>query len=163
MGMSIEILLLIIAFLLAISGLLGSFLPVIPGPPLAFLGLLCMYFTPHFSPERNVLWLHLILSTAITLFDYVIPVLGSRWFGGSKAGSRGAMLGLIVGLFAGPMGIILGPFLGSFLGELYTNAPVKKAFRAAMGSFLGFLTGVFLKASYAIYVIILMIKLLVNN
>ncbi|MGB5698678.1 DUF456 family protein, partial [Muriicola sp.] len=45
----------------------------------------------------------------------------------------------------GLLGIIIWPFIGAFLGELLNKADQKSAFKAAFGSFIGFLTGTFLK------------------
>ena len=57
----------------------------------------------------------------------------------------GASIGLVTGLFFGPAGIILGPFLGAVMGELSDHSDSKRAFKAAIGSFIGILAGVFLK------------------
>ena len=74
--------------------------------------------------------------------DYVLPIWTTRKFGGSKRGVWGATIGLLVGLFFGPWGIIIGPFLGAFIGEMTANNDHNKAFRSAVGSFVGFLVGV---------------------
>jgi uncharacterized protein YqgC (DUF456 family) len=81
----------------------------------------------------------------VTLLDYIIPVYGTKKFGGTKYGVWGCMLGLLAGFWMGPVGIIIGPFVGAFVGEWLANRNSDKALRAAIGSFIGFLTGTVLK------------------
>jgi uncharacterized protein YqgC (DUF456 family) len=77
--------------------------------------------------------------------DYVIPLFGTKTFGGTKYGIWGCTIGLIAGFWMGPVGIIVGPFLGAFIGEVIYNNNTNQAFKAAWGSFLGFLFGTLLK------------------
>lgn len=153
-----ETLLYTLAFLAAIVGILGSFLPILPGPPLAWLGLLCLYFIPEAGVSSRELSLHAAVVAGISVLDYYIPVWGTKQFGGTKAGVRGATIGLVLGLFFAPLGIILGPFIGALLGELAAGTNQQQAWRSAMGSFLGFLAGTFLKLAYAIYVLWMIIS-----
>ena len=74
-----------------------------------------------------------------------MPIYGTKRFGGTKYGIWGCTIGLLAGLFFPPWGIILGPFVGALLGELAGNANADHAFKAALGSFLGFLFGTLLK------------------
>ncbi len=85
------------------------------------------------------------MTIVVTLLDYIVPVWGTKKFGGSKYGTRGATVGLIIGLFLGPLGIIVGPFIGAFVGELIFKDDIRYALRAGFGSLLGFLTGIGLK------------------
>lgn len=142
-----DIFLLIIGFLLAILGIVGAFLPVLPGPITSWLGLLLLHLTSVIPMDWTFLGITLAIAIAIWLIDYVIPAMGTKKFGGTKYGVIGSMVGLVVGLFFfPPFGIIIGPFLGAFLGEMIqdSNEP-KKALRAAFGSFIGFLTSTLLK------------------
>lgn len=85
----------------------------------------------------------------ISVLDYLIPIWGTKKFGGSKAGVMGSTIGLIVGIFFGPLGIILGPFAGALLGELLVNkTEFKGAMKSATGSFIGFLLSTGLKLIY---------------
>lgn len=147
-----ETVLLALAFLLATTGLLGSFLPVLPGPPLSFLGLAVLWFTEQHQPSTSLLGTHFIAATVITLLDYYVPIYGTRHFGGSQAGTRGATVGLVIGLFLGPLGIVLGPFIGALLAEMMAGTRINRAFRSALGAFLGFLAGVLMKVAYALIV-----------
>ena len=141
-----DIVLLVIGFVLMFVGILGSFLPVLPGPTVSWVGLLLLHLTKAVPQDWWFLGTTLAVAILIFALDYVIPAIGTKKFGGTKAGMIGTTIGLIVGLIAPiPGGIIIGPFVGAFIGELSNKADKKTAAKAAFGSFLGFLTGTFLK------------------
>ena len=144
-----ELFWLILAAVLILTGLIGSVLPVLPGPPLAYGGLLLMHFS---GPNYRIMpWLLIslgIITAAVAVLDYLMPSLGTKYFGGSKYGSRGSTIGLVIGVFTswlGPWGIIIGPFLGALIGELIYGQPVNLALKSATGSLLGFLGGTVMK------------------
>lgn len=141
-----DYILLVVAALLIVLGLLGCILPVIPGPPLSFGGLLILHFTQWGPIDSNLLlWLG-IAATLVTVLDFVFPVWATKRFGGSKRGVWGSTIGLVIGLlFFPPIGIIIGPFLGAFIGEITANQSQRNAIKSAIGSFVGFLLGTGLK------------------
>ena len=146
-----DIALIVLGFLLVCLGILGSFLPVLPGPPVSWLGLLMIYLTKSVPMNWWFLGITLFFAILIFILDYIIPAVGTKKFGGSRAGMIGTTIGLIVGIIAPiPFGIIIGPFAGALIGELSNQVDSKKAIKAAFGSFLGFLTGTFLKFLVAI-------------
>lgn len=140
-----DILLIILALCCLLLGLAGCLLPALPGPPVAYVGLLLLHLTErvHFSTLQLLLWLLAVI--ALQVLDYFIPMLGSRYSGGSRWGSRGCLVGTLVGLFFLPWGIVLGPFLGAFFGELLGGSETRRALRSGIGSLLGFLLGTVLK------------------
>ncbi len=142
-----EYILLIVSFILIIMGTAGSFLPALPGPPLAWLGLLTLHFTKGIEMNYWALGITLALTIVMVVLDYVIPAKGTKRFGGSKYGIWGTNIGLIVGLLAPvPGGFIIGPFMGAFIGEiLFDQNDLKRAFKAATGSFIGFIASTFMK------------------
>ena len=141
-----DILLLIIGFLIVLTGILGSILPVLPGPIASWAGLLLLYLTKAIPMNWTVLGITFGVAILVSIIDYVLPILGTKKFGGSNYGVNGAMVGLLFGIFFGPLGIIAGPFLGAFFGELLKDhKDSKKAFKAAVGSFIGFLSSTLLK------------------
>ena len=97
--------------------------------------------------------------------DYIIPSIGAKKFGGSKAGVIGSTLGTIIGIiFLGPIGIIIGAFLGAFVGELSKNrSNTRIAFKAAIGTLIGYLGGIILKLSIVIVFSIKFFKIIINN
>jgi len=134
-----------LAIILLLLGIIGCLAPVLPGPPLSYLGLFLLHLTK-FADFSNTLLITLAaIVVVVSILDYVVPVWGTKKFGGSKYGTRGATVGLIIGLFLGPPGIIIGPFIGAFVGELIFKDDMKYAIKAGFGSLLGFLTGVGLK------------------
>ncbi|MFS4466795.1 DUF456 domain-containing protein [Maribacter sp. 2210JD10-5] len=146
-----DIALLIVGFIFMLIGILGSFLPILPGPPVSWIGLLLLHLTNAVSMNWWFLGITLTVALVIFALDYIIPAIGTKKFGGTRAGMIGTTIGLIVGLLAPiPGGIIIGPFIGAFLGELSAKADNKTALKAAFGSFLGFLTGTFMKFVVAI-------------
>jgi len=152
-----DTLLYIIALTAALIGAAGSFLPILPGPPIAWAALLLLYFFPGNTFTTQTIIVHGLIVAGITVLDYFIPIWGTKRFGGTKSGERGSMVGLLLGLFTPPLGIIIGPFLGAFVGELIQGSSRNQALKSAIGSFLGFLAGVFLKLAYCLYVIWLII------
>lgn len=137
--------LLTVGILLIIIGLIGCIIPVIPGPPLSFLGMLSLEYTRWGGFESDLLWTFGLLAIAVTVLDYIVPIWGTKKFGGSKAGVWGASIGLVIGLFLGPIGIILGPFAGAFIGEMTQQNETSKALKASLGALFGLLMGVGLK------------------
>jgi len=138
-----EIILLIIAFVLLAAGILGAVLPVLPGPPLSYAGLLLLHWSGFgkFPLVFFVVWAG--ITAIVTIMDYFLPTLMTKQFGGSRAASIGSILGLIAGIFLfPPAGMIVGPFLGAYAGELiHNNANGAKAFKVALGAFFAFLVG----------------------
>ena len=140
-----DILWMIVGSLFVLVGFIGCFLPVLPGPPLAYLGLLIQQLrsNPAFTTKQLLIWL--VVVAAVTILDYWIPIYGTKKFGGTKSGVWGATIGLLAGFFLGPLGIIIGPFVGAFIGELLADQSSGQALKAAWGSFVGFLFGTVLK------------------
>jgi uncharacterized protein YqgC (DUF456 family) len=144
-----DITLAVLGALLVLIGFFGSILPVLPGPPISWAGFLLLRWTSYADDRgtgyENTLWILLFFVIVVTILDYVVPIMGTKKFGGSKRGVWGATIGVVVGLFFGPLGIIIGPFLGAYIGEISTGKKEKEALRAAWGSFVGFMLGVGLK------------------
>ena len=154
--------LLALAIVLMIAGIAGCLLPVLPGPPLSYLGLVVLHFTKFADISRNLFIILAIVAIVVTVIDYVVPIWGTRRFGGSKYGMRGATVGLIIGLFLGPFGIIIGPFIGAVVGELLFKDDIKYALKAGFGSLLGFLTGVGLKLAASLLITFYFVKALIE-
>jgi uncharacterized protein YqgC (DUF456 family) len=146
-----DIILIVIAALFMLLGILGSFLPVLPGPITSWVGLLIIHFTDAIPMNTTFLVVTFIIAACIWILDYIIPAIGTKRFGGSKYGMIGTTLGLIIGLLSPiPGGIIIGPFVGALAGELINKNNSKVAIKAAFGSFIGFITSTFLKFIVAI-------------
>ena len=140
-----ETLWIIFGFILILTGLIGSFLPVLPGPPISFVGLLLLHFLGEYQVSTTLLITYAVLSGILLILDYYLPVWTTKKFGGSNAGQGGATIGVLLGLFSGIWGIIIGPLIGAYVGELLIGRNNQDAWQSAKGAFLGFLLGTGLK------------------
>ncbi|WP_424495180.1 DUF456 domain-containing protein [Salinimicrobium sp. GXAS 041] len=141
-----DLILLVLAAVLLFTGMLGSFLPVLPGVPLSWVGLLLFYLTSVVPMNYLFLGVTLLVTIVVVVLQYAIPALGSKYFGGSKKGMIGATLGLVVGIFIPiPFGIIIGAFAGAFIGEIINKSDSRTATKAAFGSFIGLLASTFME------------------
>ena len=149
-----DIFLIILSALCLCIGFLGCFLPILPGPPISYVGLLLLHFTDRiqFTVTELLVWFAIMIVAQI--LDSVVPALGSKYSGGSKQGSWGAFIGSIIGLFFLPWGLIVGPFLGAVIGELLGNQNLLRALKSGIGSLLGFLFGTVLKCIVSLYFIV---------
>jgi uncharacterized protein YqgC (DUF456 family) len=156
-----DYILVIIGVIIMILGIIGCLVPVLPGPPLNFIGLLLLHFTRFGHFTTLTLMIFAGIAVVVTVLDYLVPIWGTRKFGGSKYGTRGAAIGLIIGFFLGPVGIIIGPLLGAFTGEMIFKDDFKYAMKAGFGSLVGFLTGVGLKLAASFIMTFYFVKALI--
>tara|TARA_B100000767_G_C19770873_1_gene539929 strand:+ start:523 stop:1011 length:489 start_codon:yes stop_codon:yes gene_type:complete len=141
-----DIIILTSSFVLICLGIIGSFLPILPGPLTSWGGLFLIHNHSQVPENSSFVWITMGVALVLFFMDYFIPAIGTKKFGGTKYGAYGASIGLIIGLlFLGPFGILIGPFSGAYFGELLKNKNQKKALKSALGSLLGFLSGVFIK------------------
>lgn len=158
----------ILAIVLALVGVVGAIVPGIAGPPFSFLGLLMVSFVDGIEYSTQFLVVMGIIGAIIFVLDYVVPVWGTKTLGGTKAGTRGSTIGLILGLLItmvfpiGFIAVLLGPFIGAYIGEKNSGTDDRLAWRSAFGSFVGFLTGTFMKLVYASVCIYYIIKDLIS-
>ena len=156
-----DILLIVFAFLLLVAGIAGCVLPLLPGPPLAYAGMLLLHLTDkvHFTTPQLVIWLVVVI--VLQVVDYITPLLGSKYSGGTSFGNRGCMAGTLLGLFFMPWGVIVGPFIGAVAGEMIGGQDLPHAIRAGIGTLLGFLVGTLLKVIVCFYFLVQGISVLI--
>lgn len=136
----------ILAGVLLLAGLIGTVLPVLPGPPIAWAGLLAAHFSSYSQIEIWILIATGIAAVFVTVIDNIFPSVMTKKAGGSKAATWGCTIGLIVSFFLGPIFILIAPFAGAFIGEMiHDSSDAKRALKAAFGAFKGFLLGTGLK------------------
>ncbi|MEW6663564.1 MAG: DUF456 domain-containing protein [Bacillota bacterium] len=146
-----DILALGLAILLFIIGLLGIFLPALPGVVLIYAGMILYGFLTGFAllDAWFFIWQGLALGVTF-LIDYLAAVIGVKRYGGSRYAVWGAVLGIFLGIMLlGPFGAILGPFFGAVLGEVLRGTALEQAVRVGFGTLLGFLGGSLLKLGIA--------------
>ena len=134
----------ILAACLTAVGILGCFIPVVPGPLLSYCGVLCLLLTDA-PPPMTALVAFGAATIVVSILDYVIPMVGAKHFNCSRLGVWGAAIGTMAGLFFFPLGLVLGPFLGAFIAELVVKKSVADAALGGIGALLGFLASVFIK------------------
>lgn len=149
-----DVLIYVLSFLLLVGGIAGCVLPILPGPPLGYAGLLLLHFTGRadFSTVQLVTWL--IIVVILQVIDFITPLLGSKYTGGSEFGNRGCVAGTLIGMFFLPWGIIVGPFIGAVAGEMLGGSDLAHAIRAGFGSLIGFLVGTLLKVIVCFYFLV---------
>ncbi len=136
-----------IGILLLLLGFLGSILPILPRPPLSFIGLLLYALIQNFSPPLtlSLMIVLLIITIGVTIIDYLLPLIGAKRYGTSKWGVLGAVGGMIIGTFFSPFGLIPGAFIGAILMEWFVSRDKRQALKAGWGVMVGTLLGMGLK------------------
>lgn len=119
-----------------LAGLVGCFLPVIPGPAIAYASLFALFAFG--CPLTTQLTIGAGVLTVVTLVDYILPSVCAKRFKCSGWGVFGCFAGSLVGLFFMPLGIVLGPFLGTIAGELIAGKNLAASVRGGFGALLGF-------------------------
>lgn len=150
MDPSLQILLWLLAALLIVAGFAGLILPMLPGIPLVFAGLVLLAWAEDFAYVGG---LTLALLGVLALLSYGIDLLasalGAKRFGASPRAVTGAAIGAFVGIFFGLPGILLGPFVGAVIGEFSGRTTLRAATHAGIGAALGLLFGALLKIALA--------------
>lgn len=151
-----------IGLLMAVLAVVGSVIPVIPGPPLGFAALLVISFAKSWEPFSS--WFLIAtggLTLLVSILDYLLPAEGARRYGASRFGVIGAILGMAVGfLVMPPLGIVLGALLGAVAGELLANKGGREAMRAGWGVFLGFVVSAAIRLSFSLAMLFFCVKAL---
>ncbi len=132
----------IIGAILTVTGLSGLLLPIVPGAPVLFLGLLFGAWAEDF--QHIGLWTLLVLAAMAVItyaIEFAASVVGVKKYGGSKRAMAGAVLGGVAGLFLGIPGILFGPLVGAVIGELSMQRSLDEASRAGFGTVVGMAIG----------------------
>jgi len=142
----IETILIILGLLISVSGLIGCIIPAIPGPPLTFLSLIILELAidSAFTLEFFILWF--VITIAVTLLDYILPIMGAKVYKASSFGIWGSIFGMISGiLFFPPFGMILGLFAGAVIGEIIAGKEEWQAIQVGTATFLASVLMIFIK------------------
>ena len=146
-----EALAIVVAALFFVAGLAGTVLPMQPGVPLIFIGMLVYGYMTGFATLDLSFFMVQGIATALTfIVDYAATAVGTRKYGGSRQAAVGAVLGTMLGAVTlGPVGLVAGCFFGAMVGELLCGKPPEQAVRAGVGSLVGFLGAVVSKLANA--------------
>lgn len=157
-----DLFLIILGGICLLVGLAGCIVPMLPGPPVSYVGIFLLHLTEkvQFNTTQLVIWLVLVI--AVQVIDYFVPMMGTKKFGGTKWGTWGCLIGTFLGLFIfPPWGIILGPFAGAVIGELLGGKQTEHAVRAGFGAFVGFVFGTVMKFALCGWFIFVFIRALI--
>lgn len=150
----------IVCLILLFLGILGTFLPVLPGLLLSFAGLLIYKFGTDADLSMIYIWAFGILTAASAVLNYIIPAKTNKKYGGTTWGSIGSVIGTIVGMFIPiPLGFLIGMFAGVFIGELlHDSKDMDKALKSTKGAFIGFIygTGFSLVVGVAMFLVVVL-------
>ncbi|MGR2662761.1 DUF456 domain-containing protein [Chromobacterium haemolyticum] len=139
-----------LAALLIVAGLAGTMLPIIPGLPLMFGGLLLAAWLDNFNHLGAISLIIMALLTALGLvIDFFAGLLGAKASGASSQALWGAFIGGIVGMFFGLAGVLLGPLVGAVIGEFIARKDAFQAGKVGIGTFIGFIVGAVAKIACA--------------
>ncbi len=123
-------------------GLAGVILPVLPGIPIIFAGILFYALVTWFhTVTLELVFIFAGLAVCGLLVDYFSQYFSVKKMGGGRAGAIGAVIGLIIGIFLGWVWILVLPFVFAVVFELIAGRREIQALKAGTGAFLGLLFG----------------------
>ena len=138
----------VLAILLIVVGVIGAFLPGVPGTPAMFGGMLLAAWIDNFS---RIGWITLIvlgvLAALAFAVDIAASVIAARRVGASRLALIGAAIGAVIGLFFGIVGILIAPFIGAVAGELLSRRPLGSAARVGAATWIGLAVASIAKAA----------------
>lgn len=155
----VEIALIAIGIVLLLAGLVGCILPVLPGPPISYVGMILLWWARDWDAE-SFGWPAMVvlgvLTVLVTVLDLVVPAWGAKRYGASRSGVWLSVLGMLVGmLFFPPFGMIVGAFAGALAGELLVGKREGEAAKAAWGVFVGTMAGIGLKLAVSMAIAVI--------
>lgn len=155
----VDILLWILIVVMFLLSFVGLIYPIIPSVLVIWVGFLVYQFGINGDELGYIFWTIMVIFTVIL---FVADILANSYFvkkfGGSKWGERGAAVAVIVGSFIiPPFGIIIIPFIAVFIIEVIQKRTITEAFKASIGSLLGFLGGTLAKVIIQLVMIVLFV------
>ena len=146
-----DVLFAILAGITLAAGIVGSVLPIIPGPPLVFFSLILLCFGYGWDVFSLAFLITMgVIAAGVTITDFLLPNVVAKKRGASKAGTIGSLLGMFAGMaLIPPLGLFVGAYAGAVIGELSFGKDRKNALRAGWGVFLGSFLSMTLKLCYA--------------
>jgi len=141
---------------LFLLGIVGIFVPVVPGIGLVFGGVLLYAIATGFETISTATVIVFgVLTLLAWLADYMGAAIGAKYGGGKGPTVIGSMLGALLGLiFGGPVGLFVGAFVGALGGALYEGQTMEKASRAAIYSVIGMLGATVVQLILAVSIIV---------
>lgn len=156
-------LILVVSVLVLIPGIFMALAPGIPGIlymlVIAFLAAFLDGFIHISAWDIGVL---AILAVAVLLVDFFSGIVGAKVGGAHWSSIIWGFVGLVAGSLIIPipvLGSLAGMFLGVLVSELYRTKDVRRANKAAVGSFWGWLAGTGFKIGASVVFLFLFVIL----
>jgi len=156
--------LVLVAFTLLIAGVLGSLLPVLPGPALSLAGVYLYWWTTGYAEPVLLVLLALTLVGLVgVVVDLFGGALGAR-AGGASATTTAVAAAVGVALFfvAGPVGIVLGVAGTVFVVEFLRERDARASLTAAVYATLGVLASAVVQALLTLSILVAMVLVAVT-
>lgn len=136
-----------IVTLMFLLGMVGIFVPIIPGTPLIWCGIMIFALSTDF---HDVTWITIVITGVLAIVGVIIDalagVIGAKIYGASWYGVIGALCGGVIGLILLQMvGLIVGTLLGTFIGEYVRHQNTYNAMNASAGTIIGFVANIFVQ------------------
>ena len=151
----------VVAVLLVVVGIAGTVLPMLPGVPLVFAGLLLAAWYGGFD-QVSIFTMVIIGAIAAMAWavDFFASIVTAKKVGASKYALWGAGIGALVGIMGGIAGLIVGPAIGAIIGELITHKDATKATTAKVTT-VGIAAGLGFVLALAIKIVLVLTMLAV--
>ena len=150
---------------LMVLGIVGSFIPALPGASLILIAIVIWGFV---KGSFAAISIPLIVTSIVLLLsigvDFLAGYLGAKKAGASKWGQIGAFVGLVLGFFGllpalpfgGPLvGMLFGPLIGAIVAEYVYRRKLWVAFKAGVGIIVGTIIGNLIQGLLAIAAFVL--------
>jgi uncharacterized protein YqgC (DUF456 family) len=140
----------ILAVVLIVVGVAGTFLPALPGIPLIFGGVLLAAWIDDFQRISGwVIGVLAVLAVIGIAVDYVAAAVSARRVGASRQGIIGAAIGTVAGIFTGLWGLVFMPLVGAAIGEYLAHQNALRAGKVGIATWFGLLVGTAVKIAVA--------------
>lgn len=151
----------IVAILLVVIGVAGTILPMLPGVPLVFAGLLLAAWTDGFD-KVSIFTIVIIgvIATMAWAVDFFASIVTAKKVGASKYALWGAGIGAIIGIAGGIVGLIVGPAIGAIIGEQIAHKNTGKE-AASKATTVGIAAGLGFVLALAVKIVLVLIMLAV--
>jgi uncharacterized protein len=140
----------ILVFVLVVLGILGLALPVLPGVPILFGGLLLAAWIDAFAKvSGNTMIVIGVIALLAWLIDFVASLMTTKSVGASRQALIGTLIGGLIGILGGIPGIIIGTVGGAVIGELMAYRDPSRATKVGIAAGLGFVLALVVKLLFA--------------
>lgn len=146
------------------AGFAGIVLPVVPGAPLLWAGVVVYAWATQFTQvSMTTVILTGVVTLVAMLVDFLSGVLGAKAYGASWYGVCGAVGGGLVGMVVlNVFGLMIGTVVGAFVGEYLRWRTLAPAVRASVGTIVGLIVNSIAQLFFAMMIVAMFIVAVVR-